>query len=619
MSISEKEINDFNSQINISKNILLRTTQSLRNDSKNNDSIRIFYLINENDEIINNEIDNIDKDTFFSFLFYEIFIIKLDFLKNKCKMIMIYNNEKKEYKIKIWTSKLEKAEIKEEYNKIIKKICEKKTGNNILKNIIKLKPDKYTIYYFPLNVNLFEKELVFLYIIFMTQNEKSKFPNFKQINDLIVFSKRFIIPKINDILFKKTNNKNVKIFNKNKSKTKNNNFNIFDNDNNNKENISVINIQRNETKNNISQKNQEIEINFNIDRLKKFTIKRDIKNKINFMRKPYNKIVFNYSFEKNDNENNSKIKGYKTSFIDYRKPISTIVIDSKNKTDKSSKFIQFPFNKFEKLKKENINNSSYNLPFSIPHKRNSNNIINNSINSFPYEKKRPSSIPKNILDYLSTNIFDIKGKKYYNKNNNENDVDSIYNNYSNFDNKNFKSKYEEGKVIYKRKSFSKKRNQESIDKNTNYFFTKINSKNSFENTLSFEDRETISSRRNNSIIVNKNNKNLVHNGSTSSLNPLTKTYTFIKDNKNKNNISKIPINKKATLNNNFKNIINKNIKNDFYLEINDGNKTTRHINKIISKQIIYRQKNCNKYKLNMTGDNNFQRINNTEEEISLFI
>ena len=137
MSISQKEINDLNSQINISPNIFLRIAQSINSDSKTNDSIRIFYLINENDEILNNPNENMDKDIFYNFLFYEIFIIKIDYLKNKSKMIMIYNNEKKEYKIKIWASKLEKAEIKSEYNKILKKICDKKTGNNILKNVIK--------------------------------------------------------------------------------------------------------------------------------------------------------------------------------------------------------------------------------------------------------------------------------------------------------------------------------------------------------------------------------------------------------------------------------------------------------------------------------------------------
>ena len=37
-------------------------------------------------------------------------------------MIIIYNNENKEYNIKIWASKLEKTSIKDEYNKIIKKL-----------------------------------------------------------------------------------------------------------------------------------------------------------------------------------------------------------------------------------------------------------------------------------------------------------------------------------------------------------------------------------------------------------------------------------------------------------------------------------------------------------------
>ena len=617
MSISQKEINDLNSQINISPNIFLRIAQSINSDSKINDSIRIFYLINENDEILNNPNENMDKDIFYNFLFYEIFIIKIDYLKNKSKMIMIYNNEKKEYKIKIWASKLEKAEIKSEYNKILKKICDKKTGNNILKNVIKLKPDKYTIYYFPLNLNLFDIELVFIYIIFMTQNEKSKFQNFKQIKDLISFSKNFFIPKINDILFKKINNK---IFNKNKKKSKTKN-NIFDNVNDNKENISVLNIQRNKTKNYISPINQKTEINFSTERLKKMLIKKNTKKNIKFIRKPYNKIVFNYSFEKNDNDNINKVKS-QNSFIEYRKPIETIVIETNHNTDKQSNFIQFPINRFEKLNKENINNNFFHLPFSIPHKNNSNNNINinDSTTTLPYEKKRPSSIPKKILHYLSTNNFDLKGKKYLN---NDSDNDSTNkSNCENFEKRYIKNRYENRKIIYKRKSFSKKRNQESIDQISNYFLTKMNSINSFENTLNSEDINTITSRKNNSIILNntKRNKYINHNGSMSSINPLTKTYTFIKDNKTKNNISKIPINKKATLSFNFKNIINKRIKNDFHLDINKGNKTSKNImNKKIKRQIIYRQKNCGKNKLNMAGYSGIQKMNDTEEEISLFI
>ncbi len=84
-------------------------------------------------------------------------------------MIMIYNNEKKEYKIKIWASKLEKLDIKNEYNKIIKIICEKKIGNNILKNLFKLNPDKYTIL-FSSKCNFVRKRIIFyIYYNFYTK------------------------------------------------------------------------------------------------------------------------------------------------------------------------------------------------------------------------------------------------------------------------------------------------------------------------------------------------------------------------------------------------------------------------------------------------------------------
>ena len=125
MSITQIEIRNFNSQINISPNIIYNAIQTLSSPSKNNTSVRIYYYINENDETILN-IPNEDQDKYNTFLFYEIIILKIDFVKNKSKMIMIYNNERKQYKIKIWASKLEKLDIKIEYNNIIKKICEKK-------------------------------------------------------------------------------------------------------------------------------------------------------------------------------------------------------------------------------------------------------------------------------------------------------------------------------------------------------------------------------------------------------------------------------------------------------------------------------------------------------------
>lgn len=94
MSISLKEIQNYHSQIDISPNIIYNVIESFSNPSKNKSSIRINYLINENDEILFiNQDENIER--YYSFLFYEVFIIKLDFERKKSKMIMIYNNEKK--------------------------------------------------------------------------------------------------------------------------------------------------------------------------------------------------------------------------------------------------------------------------------------------------------------------------------------------------------------------------------------------------------------------------------------------------------------------------------------------------------------------------------------------
>ena len=612
MPITQQEITNFISQINISPNIIDYSLQTLCESSKDNSSVRIYYYINENDEII---MQNEEPEKYNDFLFYEIIIIKIDFVKNKSKMIMIYNNEKKQYKIKIWASKLEKLDIKAEYNKIVKKICEKKTGNNILKNVLKLIPDKYTIYYFPLTVSLFEKELVFLYILIFTINEKSKFQNFKQIKDLVLYSKTLLIPKIYNILLKYKNNNLKTIKNSNKSTNTNtinsikSNYKINYILNDNKENIFVKKNQKQRNNDYMSPNNKEIHINFDKKKLKRIIskkIKKYSKRKVNYMKKPYNKIIFNYSFEKNDNEINfNRIKHYQKSFIEQRKPISTIIIDTyKNKTSKVNNFMKFPINKLKKL-----NNG--NLLFSIASKNNKND--NNS--SLPYEKKRPSSIPRKINHYLSTNNFNIQYRNHYNEN--ESDLNEQYN-YSTFDKKCLINKKKN--IIYKKKSFTKKRNQNTID---SYFYKNINSNNILENNNSTYDNldiDTIFSMDRNSVILNKNkkNKSIFHNGPIVSMNPLIKTYGCIKDINEKHNIAKIPINKKTTLSINFNKYVNQSPKNDFNYFINEGSKTSRNImNKKIRKKILY--KNNEKNILNKTGDSNRQKMNDSEEEITLFI
>ena len=593
MSISLKEIQNYHSQIDISPNIIYNVIESFSNPSKNKSSIRINYLINENDEILFiNQDENIER--YYSFLFYEVFIIKLDFERKKSKMIMIYNNEKKEYNIKIWVSKIEKPEIKNEYNKIIKKICSKKNNNKIIRNLLKLKPDKYTIYYFPLNVPLFDKELVFIYIYVITQNEKAKFKNFKQVNDLISYSKSFLIPKIDNLLLKYENKSRKSISNKN---TKNF-FKIIINDN--KENIIFNKMYRND--NYISPKNEDILINYNSEIFKNKVIrkkKNNSKKNINYIRKTYNKIIFNYSFEKNaNNKNNNKIKKKRQSCIETKNKISSIIIDTNRNSLKSNNFINFSLNKIQKLtnKNKNMNNQSINgLSFSM-----SNNNYNYN---YPYEKKRPSSIPKKVGHYLSTINYNIKK-------NNENDLD--INNQNNFVTFNHNSiSYNNNQLLYRKKTMSKNKSKDNIDLNSNFFIEKMKLKNNYS-IYENNDTDSIYKRKNYNITLNKNRKikNSMYDGSMLSINQLSKRYKNKNDINDDNNISIIEIKKKSTLK------INRDPQISNKLNMNDVNKTSRNsMNKKMRKQLIkYNIKNLNK-----TGDNLLKKLNDNEGEISLFL
>jgi hypothetical protein len=560
---------------------------------------------------------------------------------------MIYNNENKEYKIKIWASKWEKVEIKNEYNQIIRKLCEKKSGNNVLKNLLQLKPEKYTIYYFPISISLFEKELVFIYILIMTRKEKSKFKNFKQIKDLISYSKSFLIPKINDLLYEY--NKNSKIYDTNAfAKTINND---------NKENNIFNNNRR--FFNYISPKNKEIHINYNGDQLKKILTKKNesknVVNPANFLKKPYNKIVFNYSFEKNDNNihnNNSntklnisntaihKMKSYRNNSNEKRNRINTIIINT-NDIFKSNNYIRFPINKINRLNDENtnINNSLQNLPFSVSHMNNSTTII-------PYSKKRPSSIPRRIFHYLSTNNYCLQ----YKKNNCDKENELIKSNSTiNYNQLSYKNKSK--RILYKRKSFSKKKSQQSIELNSNcslnklnglnipdtnstldviepYIISNSNNKTNSNNNINKNSSSNILDKENsNCIILNKiqRNKNHIYNGSMTSINPLIKTYNFKKGNNiinsnednNNSNSKKIPVVKKSSLKIKFR---NSKLKDDIKLNSNNGNKTSRNIiNKKIRKELLFKQNTCDKIRLNRMGDNQNQKNNDSDEEISLFL
>jgi hypothetical protein len=514
-------------------------------------------------------------------------------MKKKSKMIMIYNNENKEYNIKIWVSKIEKPETKDEYNKIIKKICSnKKNSNKIIRNLLKLKPDKYTIYYFPINVPLFDKELVFIYIYVITQNEKAKFQNFKQVNDLIAYSKSFLIPKIDDLLLKYENKSHKNISHQN---TKNF-FKIIINDN--KENIIFNKMNRNN--NYFSPKNEDILINYNSEIFKKKDIrkkKNNSKKRINFIRKPYNKILFNYSFEKNINDkDNNKVKKKGQSYIETKNKISSIIIDTNRNSLKSNNFINYSLNRIKKLtnKDKNMNNQSINgLSFSM----------SNYNCNYPYEKKRPSSIPKKIDHYLSTRSYNIKK-------NNENDLDiNNQNSCATFTNNSIS--YNNNHFLYRKKTMSKNKSKENINLNSNFFIEKMKLKNN-NSIYGSNDIDRIYKRKNYSITLNKNRKikNAMYDGPMLSINQLSKRYRNLNDINDDHNISIIEIKKKSTLNiNQVPKVVNK-------LNMNNGNKTSRNtMNKKMRRQLIkYNIKNLNK-----TGDNLLKKLNDNEGEISLFL
>ena len=591
MFLSQEEIQDFYFQINISPNIVFNYIQSINNQF-NSHSIRINYIINENDEILFHNV-NEAFDNFYNFLIYEILIIKIDFIKNISKMIIIYNNENKEYNIRIWTSKLEKTSIKDEYNIIIKNICSKNCSNNILKKILQLKPEKYTIYYFPLNISLFEQELVFIYIYYIIQTEKSKFQNFRQIKDLIYYSKSFLLNKINDFIDKYENR--ILQNEDNKQMTYNQNLRILFN--NNKENELRHNFIRNNDY--ISPKNLEIEINFNKNKFSKIikkSKKNNLKKNINYMRKPYNKIVFNYSFEKNDkNKNVNKVKNLRDSFNSSTNKINSIIIDTYKCKDKDNNFISIPKYKIRKLNNNILNKSINYFPFSYS--------PNNNNNSFPYEKKRPNSIKNKNNHHVSSNNGKIRNQNIKNENNNNQNSFSTFNNNS--------ISYRSRKILYKRKNLSKNKNKEGIDsynyiKKINYINTKKISNSTYDNIYNhFTYNNKIYS---NILTKNRQENTFINNISFLSNNPLAKTF----DN-DENNLSIIPITKKSNLNlNNYNYRSNTNL--------NNGNKTSRnYMNNKIKKQYVYKHniKLFNKTKLNKF--NKFKNLNDNEEEISLFL
>ena len=244
-----------------------------------------------------------------------------------------------------------------------------------------------------------------------------------------------------------------------------------------------------------------------------------------------------------------------------------------------------------------MNNQSINaLSFSMQ---------NNNYNcNYPYEKKRPSSIPKKVEHYLSTRSYNIK-------NNNENDLDiNNQNNCVTFNNNSIS--YNTNKFLYRKKTMSKNKSKDNINLNSNFFIEKMKLRNNnsiYENN----DVDSIYKRKNYNITLNKNRKikNSMYDGSMLSINQLSKRYKNINNNNDdNNNISIIEIKKKSTLNiNHDPQMINK-------LNMNDGNKTSRNImNKKMRRQLIkYNIRNLNK-----TGDNLLKKLNDNEGEISLFL
>ena len=272
--------------------------------------------------------------------------------------------------------------------------------------------------------------------------------------------------------------------------------------------------------------------------------------------------------------------------------------------------------------------------------------MNNSTTIIPYSKKRPSSIPRRIFHYLSTNNYCLQ----YKKNNCDKENELIKSNSTiNYNQLSYKNKSK--RILYKRKSFSKKKSQQSIELNSNcslnklnglnipdtnstldviepYIISNSNNKTNSNNNINKNSSSNILDKENsNCIILNKiqRNKNHIYNGSMTSINPLIKTYNFKKGNNiinsnednNNSNSKKIPVVKKSSLKIKFR---NSKLKDDIKLNSNNGNKTSRNIiNKKIRKELLFKQNTCDKIRLNRMGANQNQKNNESDEEISLFL
>lgn len=129
--------------------------------------------------------------------------------------------------------------------------------------------------------------------------------------------KSYLIPKKSEFL-QKNEIENEKVNENGSCKYQRNKdiFKIFYNDDNTENILIDINLKNN---NIIYPKRKDFIDNFNCERLTKIMNKNKRNNprkSIDYMKKPYNKILFNYSFEKNNNDKNIKIKNQRKSFIE---------------------------------------------------------------------------------------------------------------------------------------------------------------------------------------------------------------------------------------------------------------------------------------------------------------
>ena len=581
MLISNREIENYKKGIIISPKILFNTIHKTLETYDNSSNeyptskknyIRLYYIINHNNDI---NCDNTKEimDKYNPLFFYEIFIMKLDSKQKIAKMVMLYNSDSKEYRKILWISQKEKIDIKTEYNQILISIINNnKTKNNIIKNILKLKSTKLNIFYFPDNINVYEIELVFIYIILLTPKEKAKICNFKYIKDFVNYAKALSIPKINHFL----------------------NFN-----NNKKEDIE----------NNFSQKSC---YDYNSNANDYYCSK----NKFCYNNIPYNKKrLYGNSFSKEKQEKTMNV---------YNKKLTNKNIDNNslwNETNNNETNNLFMFSINNLLDNNNFNNKSSNLSYSSKRikqisydldKDNSTNI------SKAYYKRRPTSNPITNRN-VKKNTHSFLNETYKNQ-------DSFYinNTYNNI--------YFPHSNIYCKKnlSYSKYKNTKrkicqiepkksnNCLKNYSLYFNNNNSTNIREMEISLNSCNSTVSNNKNDYLCNRiknNEKNSYYENKNNKYNPIFNNDVFCKTDKNRQIIKK--------------RVINLNIKDISCLDLENKGNTNTAYNQRNEGFPKYGMSNNNLIgtKINSTKKNIFSKMNYKKKkledkpdgEISLFL